>query len=37
MKPLRPVSLLRFWLESDLLVLIGCLCAIPAGLLLAGG
>lgn len=35
MNPIRPVSTLRRWLESDLLVLVGCLCAIPIGLLLA--
>ncbi len=36
MKPIRPVSGLRRFLQSDQLVLIACLCAIPAGVLIAG-
>ncbi len=36
-KPVSPVSVVRRWLDSDQLVLIACLCAIPAGVLLAGG
>lgn len=36
MKPVRPVSPFRRWLDSDALVLVACLCAIPAGVLIAG-
>jgi hypothetical protein len=36
MKPVSPVSPLRQWLDSDRLVLLACLCAIPAGVLIAG-
>lgn len=36
-KPLSPVSGWRVWFDSDRLVLVARLCAIPAGVLLAGG
>jgi hypothetical protein len=36
MKPVNPVSPLKRWLDSDTLVLVACLFAIPAGVLIAG-
>ena len=34
--PVSPVSVWKQWIASDRLVLIACLCAIPAGVLLSG-